>query len=202
MINMARKSVLAIGFIIAVGLGGGLGFLVSYLVIGPSPPPYTPDPTGRVIQTQFKSIGDYAEIFNYTTTVQTMPGTSLPFDKGELTYLYIRFTCPYRHVLSDGLRYKSSYIINLEINGEIKINASIEHWQDGGDPLLGPHYYTGQITLEYVTEVLDPGVYDIGITWVSTSLCTSNNLIYSSDLQVWVGTFQFNRTLLVQEIFI
>lgn len=201
---MPRKSVIVLGFVIAVGLGGGLGFLGSYLVIGASPPPYTPDPTGRIIQTKFKSIGDYAEIYNYTTTKQPMPGTSIQIDKGELTYLLIRFTCPFIHQLQDGFRYLSNYIINLEINGELKFNTSIYHFQDGADPIIGVALISDQIIIEYVTGVLVPGSYDIEITWVSESGCSSTSpfVIAASLLQVNVGGFPYNRTLLVQEIFL
>jgi hypothetical protein len=132
-----------------------------------------------------------------------MPGTNITLEKGEGTYLLIRFIGMFVHQMLDNFHGESKYEIRLKLNGVVESFAAIIFWQDRADPLSGIHYFTQHLTLEFVTDIFPPGIYSVEIAWLSESSCLAPGTIlsYSSLLQGWVGGFPYNRTFLIQEIF-
>ncbi len=189
MINLSKRIIA--GFMVAIVLGGILGFGLAYVFLN------QPDYTGRILQTKFISKDSSAIIYNTTMTKQGVTDMFLTILTTGDSYLLIRFNSIAFHTMFDFFDGISSFVISLELNGISQRNIILQYAGQSSNGLQ----LTDSITLEYVTTKLPANTYSINLTWYSVSNCRADpGFPDASSLQL--GSTQNSRTLLIQEIHI
>ncbi|TXT54191.1 MAG: hypothetical protein BAJALOKI2v1_800018 [Promethearchaeota archaeon] len=152
--------------------------------------------SGRLLQTKQVNTNSPAQIFDSYTTKEQMPDMNIQITTAGNSFLWIRFNTEFFLSLSAGFTGRTNYNISISFQGKDVSSARIHaYFEDPGQVQEETRIETIPIYLEYISDTLDAGTYEIKINWYSIW----ENIDSTTALTASGGSLTPVRTLIVQE---
>jgi hypothetical protein len=184
---------MAAAIMIGLVIGAALGYLVLPILF----PSVADGEAGKLLQTKYNEFDSNAQCFDWETSWKLVTNTTLSITTQGASYLLIQFNTMYMHFLDSTHDEFSQYTLNLTINNQTECLGMIGYYVE--DPLGMIIRLYDSFILTAVTNPLPAGTYTIAVYWRSEV----SDPTTASSVTLYLGTaFEYNRSLLVQEIHI
>ncbi|MFX0184362.1 MAG: hypothetical protein ACFE95_14875 [Candidatus Hodarchaeota archaeon] len=159
--------------------------------------------SGAVLQTKELVTNDHAMIDEEdNTTLLLMNNTILTISIRNDSRINARFSAVFRLVMKSGYVKHADYRITLMLQGVSGQSTRI-YYSDYLGSTTNSLYLTSQVSIEYLSSNLEAGNYTIAVWWQSLYDNPSANRIsrlYASDIDFYISTHAYSRTLIIQEL--
>lgn len=182
---------MTVAIIIALVAGAALGYLLLPILV----PSAADAQSGKLFQTQYKEFDSNAQCFDWETSWKLVTNTTLSITTQGSSYLLIQFNTMYMHFIDSTHDEESQYALNLTVNNQTERLGMIGYYVE--DPLGMMIRIYNSFILTAVTQPLPAGTYVIAVYWRSE---VSNPTTVSSVTLYLGSSFEYNRSLLIQEI--